>query len=130
MRRTKILATLGPACDTEDVITELLTCGVDAFRLNFSHGSPEARKRTIGIVRKAAMSAGRYVPIVGDIQGPKLRIGEVEGIVQLQTGATFTITTEPVKGNAQIVSTPFTPLPREVGVGQRILINDGLVELV
>ncbi len=130
MRRTKILATLGPACNTEEVVNDLLTCGVDVFRLNFSHGTPEDRKRIIGIVRQAAMSVGRYVPIIGDIQGPKLRIGDVEGVVQLQNGAPFTITTEALRGNAQVVSTPFMPLPREVAVGQRILINDGLVELV
>jgi pyruvate kinase len=76
------------------------------------------------------MSIGRYIPIVGDIQGPKLRIGEVDGVVHLQNGATFILTTDPIRGTAQAVSTPFTPLPREVGVGERILINDGLVELV
>ena len=76
------------------------------------------------------MAVGRYVPIIGDIQGPKLRIGDVEGVIELQTGARFVITTEPLIGNADRVSTPFTPLPREVQIGHRILINDGLVELV
>jgi pyruvate kinase len=130
LRRTKIIATLGPACSSEEIVNELLTCGVDVFRLNFSHGAPADRIRIIGIVRQAAMSIGRYIPIVGDIQGPKLRIGEVDGVVHLQNGATFILTTDPIRGNAQAVSTPFTPLPREVGVGERILINDGLVELV
>ncbi|MFP5245367.1 MAG: pyruvate kinase, partial [Thermoanaerobaculia bacterium] len=73
---------------------------------------------------------GRYVPIVGDIQGPKLRIGEVEGVQQLEAGQPFVISTQPRVGNAKEVSTPFTPLPQEVQIGQRILINDGLVELV
>ena len=130
MRRTKIIATLGPACSGEEIVYELLTAGVDVFRLNFSHGTPADRVRIIDIVRQAAMSIGRYIPIVGDIQGPKLRIGDVDGVVHLQNGATFIITTEPVQGNAHMVSTPFTPLPREVAVGQRILINDGLVELI
>src|SRR6185295_3532032 len=98
MRRTKILATLGPACNTEELVNELLTCGVDVFRLNFSHGNPEEWKRTINIVRQAAVSVGRYVPIVGDIQGPKLRIGDVDGVVHLQNGASFVITTEPMRG--------------------------------
>jgi pyruvate kinase len=130
VRRTKIIATLGPACSSEETITALLTSGVDVFRLNFSHGTHEQHMRVIGIVRNAATSLGRYVPIVGDIQGPKLRIGDVDGVVYVQTGQTFVITTEPMLGNAQMVSTPFDALPREVGAGQRILINDGLVELV
>ena len=130
MRRTKIIATLGPASSGEENIQSLLTCGVDVFRLNFSHGTHSDCARFVQIIRKASTEFGKYIPIIGDIQGPKLRIGDVDGVVQLQTGATFIITTDPVSGNASIVSTSFTPLPREVQVGQRILINDGLVELV
>jgi pyruvate kinase len=130
VRRTKILATLGPACSSEEMVYRLLTSGVDVFRLNFSHGTPDDRARIIRIVRDAATEIGRYVPIVGDIQGPKIRIGEVDGVVQLQSGETFLITTEPLRGDAHRVSTPFTALPREVQIGHRILINDGLVELV
>src|SRR5205807_2507721 len=130
MRRTKIIATLGPACSSEDTILRLLTSGVDVFRMNFSHGTPADRVRLIEIIRRVSTDHGKYIPILGDIQGPKLRIGEVDGVIQLKTGQMFTITTEPLMGNASIVSTPFTPLPREVQLGQRILINDGLVELV
>jgi pyruvate kinase len=130
MRRTKILATLGPASSSEEMIQRLLTCGADAFRLNFSHGKHEEHAKVIATIRNVATELGRYVPIVGDIQGPKLRIGEVDGVIQLESGQPLVITTEAVKGNAKIVSTPFTPLPNEVGIGQRILINDGLVELV
>jgi pyruvate kinase len=130
MRRTKIIATLGPACSAEETIHRLLTSGVDVFRLNFSHGTPDERRRVIEIIRRTSTDLGKYVPIMGDIQGPKLRIGDVDGVIQLQNGQAFTITTEPLVGNASIVSTPFTPLPREVQIGQRILINDGLVELV
>jgi pyruvate kinase len=130
MRRTKIIATLGPACSSEDLILRLLTSGVDVFRMNFSHGTPDDRVRLIEIIRRVSMDNGKYIPILGDIQGPKLRIGEVDGVITLKTGQMLTITTEPLIGNASIVSTPFTPLPREVQLGQRILINDGLVELV
>jgi pyruvate kinase len=130
LRRTKIIATLGPASSGEENIQSLLTCGVDVFRLNFSHGTHSDCARFVQIIRKASTEFGKYIPIIGDIQGPKLRIGDVDGVVQLQTGVTFIITTDPVPGNASIVSTSFTPLPREVQVGQRILINDGLVELV
>jgi pyruvate kinase len=131
VRRTKILATLGPACNSEEMIERLLTSGVDAFRLNFSHGSHEDHARTIERVRECATALGRYIPIVGDIQGPKIRIGLVDGVVTLRDGARFTITTDPgVTGNEERVSTPFVALPKEVQVGHRILINDGLVELV
>jgi pyruvate kinase len=130
MRRTKILATLGPASSSEPMIQRLLTSGVDAFRLNFSHGRHEDHARTVEIIRSVATELGRYVPIVGDIQGPKLRIGEVEGVQYLEDGQQFVISTEARVGNARQVSTPFTPLPQEVQVGHRILINDGLVELV
>src|SRR5207247_3500306 len=117
-----------PICN--DVIYRLLTAGVDVFRLNFSHGTPSEREQIIRCVRENAVTIGRYVPIIGDIQGPKIRIGDVQGVQMLQNGQTFVITTEPVKGDAHQVSTPFTLLPREVQIGQRILINDGLVELV
>jgi pyruvate kinase len=130
MRRTKIIATLGPACSDEETLHRLLTCGVDCFRLNFSHGTSEEKIPLIRLIREIAMDLGKYVPILGDIQGPKLRIGEVDGVIQLQSGHSFTITTEAMRGNAEMVSTPFTPLPREVQIGHRILINDGLVELV
>jgi pyruvate kinase len=130
MRRTKILATIGPASSSEEMIHRLLTSGADAFRLNFSHGKHEEHARVVRLIRDVATDLGRYIPIVGDIQGPKLRIGEVDAVHQLETGQTFVITTEPLVGNAKIVSTPFTPLPREVQIGHRILINDGLVELV
>ena len=130
MRRTKIIATLGPASSSEDVIYKLLTSGVDVFRLNFSHGKHEEHAKVIRTVRDIATDLGRYVPIVGDIQGPKLRIGEVDGVIQLRDGDPLVITTKATKGTAKIVSTPFTPLPQEVQVGHRILINDGLVELV
>src|SRR2546430_3150290 len=130
MRRTKITAPLGPACNNEETIQRLLTSGVDVFRLNFSHGEPAERLRIIELIRHLATEHGKYIPIMGDIQGPKLRIGEVDGVIHLQNGATFTITTEPVQGTPSMVSTPFTNLPREVQLGHRIMINDGLVELV
>ncbi len=130
MRRTKIIATLGPASNSEEMILRLLTSGVDVFRLNFSHGRHEDHAPVIARVREIATDLGRYIPIIGDIQGPKLRIGEVDGVKILGPGQTFIITTKLTAGTDRIVSTPFTPLPREVAVGHRILINDGLVELV
>ena len=130
MRRTKIIATLGPACSDEETIQQLLTSGVDVFRLNFSHGTNADRVRLVEIIRRVATENAKYVPIMGDIQGPKLRIGDVDGVVNLQNGAPFVLTTKERIGNASAVSTPFANLPREVQLGHRILINDGLVELV
>ncbi|HEX9983495.1 MAG TPA: pyruvate kinase [Thermoanaerobaculia bacterium] len=130
MRRTKIIATLGPASSNEETLYRLLTSGVDVFRLNFSHGRHEDHEKVIRRVRDISTDLGRYVPIIGDIQGPKLRIGEVEGVHYLNDGQTFVISTEKRMGGSDGCSTPFTPLPREVQSGHRILINDGLVELV
>ena len=101
MRRTKILATLGPATNSEEMILRLLTSGVDVFRLNFSHGRHEDHIKIIKLVREIATDLGRYVPIVGDIQGPKLRIGEVDGVQQLENGQTFIISTELTPGTAK-----------------------------
>lgn len=129
VRRTKILATLGPASSTAEIVAALMRAGVDAFRLNFSHGKHSDLAQLVRIVREAAVQFDRFVPIVGDIQGPKLRIGEVAGTVHLQPGADFVITTTPLVGDQHRVFTPFTALPQQVKPGHRILINDGLVEL-
>ena len=129
LRRTKIIATLGPACNTPEMIAQLIDAGVDVFRLNFSHGNHQEHARLIAIIRKVAEDARKLIPIMADIQGPKIRIGEVYGTINLKAGAEFIITTETRIGNEQIVSTPFADLPLEVKPGHRILINDGLVEL-
>jgi pyruvate kinase len=130
LRRTKIIATLGPVSANEATISRLLTCGADVFRLNFSHGKHEEHAKTIAMIRSIATDMGRYVPVVADIQGPKIRLGEVNGVHILESGQSFVLTTTPTPGDAKRVFTPFEPLPREVEVGHRILINDGLVEVV
>lgn len=129
-RRTKIITTLGPASNTEEGITQLIASGADVIRLNFSHGNHQEHARVIGIIRDASKKLGRLIPIVADIQGPKIRIGEVYGTVNLKSGSEFVITTETMIGNERQVSTPFADLPLEVKSGHRILINDGLVELL
>jgi pyruvate kinase len=129
MRRTKILATLGPASSTKEAIASVIKAGADAIRLNFSHGNHEEHRRLIGVIREISMELDRHVPIVGDIQGPKIRIGEVYGTVMLKDDTDFEIITEQVVGSDSRVSTPFVELTREVRVGERILLNDGLVEL-
>lgn len=129
MRKTKILATLGPASNSEEMIRRLVEAGADAFRVNFSHGTAEQRARLIEMIRTVARAIERFIPIVADIQGPKLRIGDVEGTIVLHTGDPFVVTTEEMMGTDERVSTPFSSLPAEVKPGDRILINDGLVEL-
>lgn len=129
MRRTRIIATLGPSSNTSEVVRELITSGADAFRLNFSHGKHDDHGRMIDLVRSLSEEMDRPIPIVADIQGPKIRIGEVYGTVILKAGQPFELTTRQIIGNERRVSTPFEALPREVREGHRILINDGLVEL-
>lgn len=129
MRRTKIIATLGPASNSESVIRELVDAGADAFRLNFSHGRHSDHAEMIELIRKVSAGAGRQTSIVADIQGPKIRLGEVYGTVVLKKGQEFRLTTDEAIGNERRASTPFHALPSEVHPGDRILINDGLVEL-
>ncbi len=132
MRRTKIVATLGPASDTEERIRQLIEAGVDVFRLNFSHGIHEEHAARIARVRGISAAVGKPVAILQDLQGPKIRTGELKDNVpvSLQSGAEFTISTEEVEGTATRVSTTYKELPVDVGIGERILLSDGLIELV
>jgi len=131
VRRTKIVCTIGPASRTREVIAGLIRAGMNVARLNFSHGTHEEHGRVIDLVRQVSAELGARVAILQDLQGPKIRIGTLESgtAVRLQQGAQLTITTEPVPGNASVVSTPYAELPRDVRPGDRILMSDGLVEL-
>src|SRR5215510_13915390 len=110
MRRAKIVCTLGPASATAERIGELIESGMDVARLNFSHGSHADHARTLGIVRAEAEKRGRAVAALLDLQGPKIRVGKIEGgEVALDAGKELIITTESdVIGNAQRVSTTYT----------------------
>lgn len=132
MRRTKIVATLGPASDTDDRIRQLIQAGVDVTRLNFSHGTHEQHAARIARVRAQAEAVGKPVAILLDLQGPKIRTGTLKNgmAVVLENGATFTITSQPVEGDAQRVSTTYQDLPRDVQAGHRILLSDGNIELL
>jgi pyruvate kinase len=131
MRRTKIVATIGPACDGPDMIARLLDAGMDVARLNFSHGTHEEHARRIVTLRAAARSLDRPLAIIQDLQGPKIRTGSlVNGEpVQLLAGQRFSITTHEIAGTAARVSTTYTELPHDVRLGDRILLSDGLIEL-
>src|SRR6478735_6999024 len=130
MGTTKIVATLGPATDTPDLIRQLLNAGVDVFRLNASHGTQEDHARRMSMVREAASEAGVHVGILLDLQGPKIRLGTFEnGGCLLGTGSRFCITTEQVQGTPHRASTTYKDFSKDVKVGDRVLLADGSVEL-
>lgn len=132
MRRTKIVATLGPASNTPEQIAGMIRAGMNVARLNFSHGSHADHAARIDIVRRVAGELGRYVGILQDLQGPKIRTGSLEGgrPVDLLAGQGFVLTTRPVIGNSDRVSTTYKALPHDVRPRDRILLSDGLIELV
>lgn len=128
--RTKIVATLGPATDDEATIAGLLRAGVNVVRLNFSHSAHEEDARRFGMVRKIAAELRLPVAILQDLQGPKIRIGALASdAVDLVEGAEFRITTTPIIGTAERVSTTYAELPYDVHPNDRILLDDGLIEL-
>src|SRR5215469_14804825 len=129
--KTKIVATIGPASESPEMLTRLIRAGLDVARLNFSHGSPSKHAEVIQRIRDASRETGRRVAIMADLPGPKLRLGQIDPEpIRLQPGAHFTLTSEDIVGNAQRASTTFQQLPRVVKTGDRIFLNDGLVQLV
>jgi pyruvate kinase len=130
-RRAKIICTIGPSSSTESALRELIAVGMDVARLNFSHGSHENHARTIECLRRAAAEQGRSICILQDLQGPKIRTGLLQGHqpVLLKPGDNVTITTRDAEGTAELISTNFKGLPREVKAGSRILLSDGKIEL-
>ncbi len=131
LRRAKIICTIGPACNTEPAMRDLLRLGMDIARLNFSHGTHDDHAHNIQRLRRAAEREGRTVCILQDLQGPKIRTGQLERHepVQLKSGTVVTITPEDVPGTATRISTTFPDLARELTAGARILLSDGLIEL-
>ncbi len=131
-RQTKLVATLGPATDQPGVLHALVGAGVDVVRLNFSHGGPEDHKRRAREARAAALAHGRDVGILGDLQGPKIRIESFrEGLVELAEGREFTLDTALAAdaGTAQAVGITYTQLPQDVRAGDTLLLNDGAISL-
>ena len=130
-RRTKIVCTLGPSSSDAGTIRELIRAGMDIARLNFSHGSHDDHARLIRYVREAADDQGKVVPILQDLQGPKIRLGPISnGTVPISKGQRLTLTTEPIEyGTAERVQITYDLLAQDVSVGGRILVDDGLLEL-
>ena len=131
MRNTKIVCTLGPASDNLETVCALLDAGMNAVRLNFSHGKHEQHAESIQVIQKAAKKRNRMTPIIADLQGPKIRTGKLEGgqPVSLLTGASVRLTNQPVLGNAATIPIDYPTLAADVNPGDRILINDGAIEL-
>lgn len=130
MPRTKIVCTLGPASETEDTLRAMLHAGMDVVRLNFSHGTHEDHARRMALVRRLAKEEGKVIAILQDLQGPKLRIGRlVGGRIILRESDPFILTTFPVIGDDKRVSAPYPDLPRDARPGDRILLDDGQIEL-
>lgn len=131
MRHTKIIATLGPASSADAAIAALIVAGVDVFRLNFSHGDPELHGETIKRVRAASRAAGRDIAILQDLSGPKIRTGLLENGVPLtlQPGDRLTIAIGAFPGRPGLVTTTYAPLARAVKPGDRLLLDDGRIEL-
>ena len=130
-RRAKIICTIGPACHSEAAMRDLMRLGMDVARLNFSHGSHEDHARNMERLRSAAEKENRTICILQDLQGPKIRTGRLRDHepVLITSGSTLVITPRDITGTATRISTTFQDLAREVGVGARILLRDGLIEL-
>ena len=130
--RTKIVATVGPACDTYEKLLELVKAGVNVFRLNFSHGSHEDKARIIGYIREMNVKEPYNISILADLQGPKLRVGEIEnGALEIVPGDILTFTCrEKVVGTMERIYVSYPNLNQDVKVGDKIMIDDGKLEVV
>jgi len=128
--RTKIVATVGPACDTYEKLLELVRAGVNVFRLNFSHGTHENKKKIIEYIRRINKTEPYNIAIIGDLQGPKLRVGEIEGgEITISEGDELVFTNEKVIGTRERIYVSYPNFHEDVSVGEIILINDGRLEV-
>jgi len=129
--KTKIVATIGPASESPEMLERLIRAGLNVARLNFSHGDFTDHSERIVRIRAAEKATGRRVAIMADLPGPKMRVGKIEPEpIQLRLGESFTLTSEDIVGNPQRVSMSFERLPQVVKPGDRLFLNDGLVQLV
>jgi pyruvate kinase len=127
--KTKIVATVGPASSSKEMLRALIKEGVDIFRLNFSHGKHEDHQKVVDAVRELNKELGTQIALLQDLQGPKIRVNDVEEGTEIVRGQELIITTRQLKGNNEIVSTSYEGLPKDVKIGDMILIDDGKLEL-
>ncbi|WJI25009.1 pyruvate kinase [Thermosynechococcus sp. B0] len=129
-RRTKIVATIGPAVSHPDKLRAIIQAGATTLRLNFSHGTHDDHQRSIRLIRQISYELGQPVGILQDLQGPKIRLGRFEqGSISLKRGDRFTLTSRSIMGNQHISSITYPPLAQEVPAGATILLDDGRVEM-
>ncbi len=129
-KKTKIVATIGPASNNHKTLVQMINAGLDIVRLNFSHGSYDYHKSTLQEVRKASKITKKIIPVIQDLQGPKIRIGDLyKETVILEEGETFTLTTDKITGDEISASIDYKKLPKEVKKGNHILIDDGNIRL-
>ena len=128
MRKTRIICTIGPAVDSDEMVEALIENGMNAARLNFSHGSHEEQKKKADVVKKVREELDLPVALLLDTKGPEIRTGMLEnGKIELKKGQSFVLTTEDVLGNEGIVSISYKDLVKDVKPGDSILIDDGLI---
>ena len=130
MRRTKIIATVGPATDDPEVLASVLAAGVDVVRLNAAHSGPEALATRLAAVRAAEERIGRHVGVLVDLPGPKIRVGDVREGTLLVAGQAFTLAGEVCLGDEHRACVTYAGLAADVGAGDRLLLDDGRIELV
>jgi pyruvate kinase len=131
LHKTKIVATIGPASRSPEMLERLIRAGLSVARLNFSHGGFDGHAEVITRIRAAAKATGRRVAIMADLPGPKMRLGTIDPEpITLAVGAPFTLTSEDITGDAHRVSMTFEDLPRVVKPGNRLFLNDGLSQLI
>ncbi|HOT10095.1 MAG TPA: pyruvate kinase, partial [Polyangiaceae bacterium] len=130
-QKTKIVATIGPASDSPQILRAMVDAGMDVVRLNFSHGDPDYHATVISRVREVAKAADARITILGDLPGPKMRIGKLASEpIELIRGNRFTLTTESIVGDETRVSFSFPQLPSAVKAGDKLYLNDGFILLV
>lgn len=129
-KRTKIVATVGPSCDTYEGLLSLVKAGVNVFRLNFSHGAHDDKKKVIELIREINKNEPFNIAILGDLQGPKLRVGEIEGgRLELKSGEDYVFTTEKIVSTRERIYVSYPSLARDVKEGERIFLDDGKMEV-
>ncbi len=129
-KRAKMVCTIGPASQSEEIMTQLIMAGMDVARLNFSHGTHDEHLKSIEMIRRVSDKLNKPIAILQDLQGPKIRIGKFsDGPVTIQQGDEFTISTKDRPGDSKGVSTTYKNLSNDVSAGDTILINDGLIKL-
>lgn len=128
MRKTKIVCTIGPASSSEETLREMCLAGMNVARLNFSHGTHEAHLKTLETIKKVRSEMGLPIAVLLDTKGPEYRIGVFEnGKIQLNAGDEFTFTSDNITGNEKRVSVSYKELPKELSVGDTVLLNNGLL---